>query len=89
LLGASLGIEAPAGRGLVRTELATVVRGVLAMPRTPIRAGYSPVLFDAGGRIVMELAPGANDVSRLAPGVYFVRTGEDDADATGKVVITR
>jgi hypothetical protein len=31
------------------------------------------VLLDIGGRKVMELVPGPNDVSRLAPGVYFVR----------------
>jgi hypothetical protein len=32
------------------------------------------VLLDITGRKVMELQPGDNDVSRLAPGVYFVRT---------------
>jgi hypothetical protein len=30
-------------------------------------------LLDAAGRRVMELRQGANDVSRLAAGVYFVR----------------
>jgi len=30
------------------------------------------ILFDAAGRKVMDLVPGPNDVSRLAPGVYFV-----------------
>lgn len=30
------------------------------------------VLLDAAGRKAMELQPGPNDVSRLAPGVYFV-----------------
>jgi len=30
------------------------------------------VLRDAAGRKVMDLAPDTNDLSRLAPGVYFV-----------------
>jgi len=32
------------------------------------------VLLDVSGRKAMELQPGPNDVSRLAPGVYFVVT---------------
>jgi hypothetical protein len=31
-------------------------------------------LLDATGRRVMSLRPGPNDVSRLAPGVYLVRS---------------
>jgi len=59
---------------------ATIVRGVL---RTGDRrqdtgyriqdTGYRGELLDISGRKVMELRPGANDVRRLAPGVYFVR----------------
>jgi len=30
-------------------------------------------LLDAAGRRVLSLKPGRNDVSRLTPGVYFVR----------------
>jgi len=30
-------------------------------------------LLDIAGRNVLELQPGANDVSRLSPGVYFCR----------------
>jgi len=59
---------------------ATVIRGVLVMPGLGTRSGLSdnPVmsraaLLDVGGRKVMDLRPGANDVSRLSPGVYFVR----------------
>jgi len=48
-------------------------------------------LLDASGRKVFDLKPGANDVSQLAPGVYFVRTamngqGPGSAD---KVVIAK
>jgi hypothetical protein len=31
------------------------------------------VLLDASGRKVLDLTPGPNDASRLAPGAYFVR----------------
>ena len=52
----------------------TIVRGVLVLGAVDSRqnTGYRAGLLDAAGRKVMELAPGPNDVSRLAPGVYFV-----------------
>jgi hypothetical protein len=43
-------------------------------------------LLDASGREVLDLKAGANDVSGLAPGVYFVR---QEPQAVTKVVITR
>jgi hypothetical protein len=49
----------------------TVVRGLLRLPVSPFTIHTS--LFDMTGRQVMALHPGANDVSRLAPGVYCVR----------------
>jgi hypothetical protein len=42
-------------------------------------------LLDAAGRKVMGLHAGANDVSRLAPGVYFVR--EAQAQVLRKVAL--
>jgi len=47
-------------------------------------------LLDACGRKVMDLHPGANDVRALAPGVYFVRTAQAQAQAQAvrKVVLT-
>jgi hypothetical protein len=39
------------------------------------------------GRAVMALHPGLNDVSRLAPGVYFIR--EAQAQAVRNVVIQK
>jgi hypothetical protein len=74
----------------------TIVRGVLFLPRDGLgtRSGLSdnPVmsraaLLDISGRKVLDLHPGANDVSRLAPGVYFIR--EVQAQALRRVVITR
>jgi hypothetical protein len=45
-----------------------IVRGVLRL------AGAAPArLLDAAGRRVVMLEPGANDVSHLAPGGYFVQ----------------
>jgi len=67
----------------------TMVRGVLFMPE---RTGSSPSasLLDISGRRVMDLQPGANDVRALAPGVYFVRTAQAQAQAQAvrKVVLT-
>ena len=62
-------------------NMATVVRGVLFLPRDGLgtRSGLpdNPVmsraaLLDISGRKVLDLLPGANDVRALAPGVYFV-----------------
>jgi hypothetical protein len=59
----------------VRTTkcLPTIVRGVLMMGQQLTASGSRPELLDAAGRKVAVLHAGANDVSRLAPGVYFER----------------
>jgi len=31
-------------------------------------------LFDAAGRKVLDLHPGANDLCEVLPGVYFIKT---------------
>jgi len=50
-------------------------------------------LLDVSGRGVLDLHPGANDVRALppalAPGVYFVRMAQAQAQALRKVVVTR
>jgi phosphoribosylformylglycinamidine (FGAM) synthase PurS component len=51
---------------------ATIVRGVLFLPRSSSDTRNSSLL-DISGRKVAELVPGPNDVSGLSPGVYFVR----------------
>ncbi|MBM3323321.1 hypothetical protein FJY69_07580, partial [candidate division WOR-3 bacterium] len=62
------------------TPGATIVRGVVVLPRDMTELpGNSdrvqrPALLDISGRVVLTLSPGPNDVSRLAPGVYFVHT---------------
>jgi len=48
------------------------------------------VLLSVDGREVMELRAGANDMSRLAPGVYFAHSTIDNRQSTvTKVVVMR
>ncbi len=98
------GVQEPSPVQVVCTRLPTVVRGVLhlevgsrqqtAYRAAPSDGGRCGQLLDIGGRKVMNLHPGANDVRALAPGVYFVRQqgsrtrGFEDSSAS-KVVITR
>jgi len=75
----------------------TVVRDVLFLGALGSRrnTGYRAELTDAAGRKVLDLRPGANDVSTLAPGIYFVRSepsavsGKRTAVFVRKVVIQR
>jgi len=67
---------------------ATIVRGVLFLPSSLL----SPLSFllSVDGRKVLDLHAGPNDVSRLAPGVYFVRMVNDEWRMNGsKVVLTK
>jgi hypothetical protein len=68
---------------------ATIVRGVL----TSSLLTANSLLLSIDGRKVLDLRPGANDVSRLPPGVYFVR-GEPQAtglkpQAVQKLLVVR
>jgi hypothetical protein len=71
----------------------TIVRRVLFLPEA---SSHKPQvvgrLLDAAGRRVLELHVGANDVSKVAPGVYFVRQASSmmrDASSVTKVIIAR
>jgi hypothetical protein len=71
---------------------ATICRGTLMLPQASIlKPQASSRLLDINGREVMSLSHGANDVSRLSPGVYFVREAQAQAQAQAvqKVIITR
>ena len=73
---------------------ATIVGNVLRLPEASgVKRQASSVLLDAAGRRVTELVPGENDVSRLGPGVYFVREGPRGQASQGprvrKVVVSR
>jgi DNA-binding beta-propeller fold protein YncE len=77
-------------RGL---PMPTVVRGVLFLPEASSHKLQAASLLDVAGRKVLDLKAGANDVSRLAPGVYFVRqepqASSHKLQAVDKVIITR
>jgi hypothetical protein len=87
-MGIAEGRESRAGRAA-----ATLVGGVLFWQERGARnAGRAAELLDIGGKRVAELRPGANDVSGLSPGIYFVRQAsgvERDASGVTKVVVTR
>jgi hypothetical protein len=71
---------------------ATVVRGVLSVPLSSgVVSEAFHILLDATGRKLADLHPGVNDVSGLAPGVYFIREARAQAQAQAirKVVLTR
>ena len=82
------GVEEARGAPMPRYLCQTIVGRALKLPRgTKVRA-Y--LLMDISGRKVMDLSPGANDVRALAPGVYFVREAQAQAQAQAvrKIVLT-
>jgi hypothetical protein len=87
--------EAPPQQPIGVPPLATVIRNVLVLGAVGSRqnTAYRAELLDAAGRKVADLQPGANDVSKLAPGVYFIREGRgirgEGSGKTRKVVVTR
>ena len=68
----------------VMNVLSTVVRGVLMMEDRGPKTGKREGLMNVSGRKVLDLHPGANDARALAPGVYFVR--EEQAQAQAQAV---
>jgi len=60
---------------------------------TPMRVHATSELWDATGRRALVLRPGPNDIRHLAPGVYFVRENQAQAqaqaEAVRKVIVTR
>jgi YVTN family beta-propeller protein len=69
----------------------TVVRGVLFLPKAASLKPHATSLLDISGRKVLDLLPGPNDVRALAPGVYFVREAQAQAQAQAvrKVIVTK
>jgi hypothetical protein len=70
----------------VKTE-PTIVRDILCLPFSPFTIHVS--LLAPTGRQVLPLHAGANDVSRLAPGIYFVRQVSGTERRASKVALTR
>jgi YVTN family beta-propeller protein len=85
------GLEEAESPGARMAKMPTIVRGVLFFPVNGAGRMASGELLDATGRRVAALRPGPNDVSRLSPGVYFVRAVDRKLSAVScqKVVLTR
>jgi hypothetical protein len=68
------GIQEPTndGRGNARANPTVVHEMLWLPPASSVKHGASCTLLDISGRKVLDLKPGANDVRKLAPGVYFV-----------------
>ncbi|MCX6841309.1 MAG: sialidase family protein [candidate division WOR-3 bacterium] len=86
--------EQPPQQRIGVQPLATVIRSVLFLQEAASHRPQAPsCLLDISGREVMDLNPGANDMSALAPGVYFVRPGSSavsrQPSAVTKVVVAR
>ena len=72
-IGLAGAVEETERRAVRMPEHPTVVRGVLLLPKMgTVPAGtvpiFRPSLLDVSGRNVLDLKPGPNDLSRLAPG---------------------
>jgi hypothetical protein len=79
--------ETPVAEARTPSVGPTVVRGVLNLAvDSGQNTAYRAELLDVAGRKASELRPGANDVGRLAPGVYFVRT---EPTVVTKVIVAR
>ena len=79
------GPSQPSGRGFASG--ATIVHGTLDLGAySKQHSAYRAELLDISGRAVARLAPGANNVNRFAPGVYFVRQTTSTGTSTRKVV---
>jgi aminopeptidase N len=84
--------ESPEPQAASPKPAATVIRGVLNLQSAISSLQSEIALLDISGRKVLELKPGTNDISRLAPGVYFVRQAsgvERQASGVTKVVIQK
>jgi hypothetical protein len=86
-----LGVEEQPPTPLNVQPLATIVRGVLFMEARGEKRETRSELLDISGRKVLDLHPGPNDVSRLSPGIYFVRETRAQASEgpVRKVVVTK
>jgi len=81
--------EAPSANERTSNRGATIVRNVLLLPPSSLRLHPSSLL-DISGRKVLDIHPGANDVSRLAPGVYFLHSSIANRQSPmTKVIIAR
>jgi hypothetical protein len=69
--------------------LPTMVRRVLNLQSAMCNLQSEIALLDISGRQVTALHPGPNDLSGLAPGIYFVHATAPGERMTHKLVLTR
>jgi hypothetical protein len=67
----------------------TIVHGTLNLQSATCNLQSEIALLDVSGRKVATLQPGANDVSRCAPGVYFVRQISGTETVARRVVLAK
>jgi hypothetical protein len=67
--------EVTNGEWRTAIALPTIIRSVLLLPEAASRGLRAASLYDIAGHRVLDLRPGANDVSRLAVGVYVAGFG--------------
>jgi hypothetical protein len=79
--------ETPNGGPRAPNAAPTIVRNALWLPPATGHKPQASSLLDVAGRAVMSLRPGANAVSRLAPGIYFVRQETGGTTDRRKVII--
>jgi hypothetical protein len=84
-------VEGPGLQAASHKLAPTVVRGVLLLPQSVSSSPSASCLLDIAGQNVLDLHAGPNDVSGLAPGVYFVRaiSGKPSAVGCRKVLLAR
>ncbi|UCG43034.1 MAG: T9SS type A sorting domain-containing protein, partial [candidate division WOR-3 bacterium] len=70
----TVGIGEEGQKARPETRMQTLVRGALRLVSSRARTRQTAELVDITGRKVMDLKPGENDVRRLSPGVYFLRS---------------
>jgi aminopeptidase N len=82
--------EMPDGEVRMTNAGPSIIRGVLNLQSAICNLKSEIVLMDASGRKVLALRTGPNDVSRLAPGVYFVHSAVGTRHASmSRVVVAR
>ena len=82
------GIQETANSEVQTPNVPSMVRNVLLLPSSQLTLHCS--LLSITGRKVLDLKSGTNDVSGLAPGVYFVRSAVGgERSAVTKVIVSR
>lgn len=82
------GVSERSGTGLSGPRTSTLVHGALWLaPTSGPNPQTSSCLLDISGRKLLTLRPGPNDLSRLAPGIYFLKPAGNAPAA--KIILQR